>query len=84
MAGLPLLMTNCLGNREVVEPEVNGLLCPVDDVEDMARLLKILLSDVDLREKLARGSRERAYLYNWMKIAEAHLKAMQVVPIFGT
>lgn len=81
MAGLPLLATACAGNREVVEAWENGLICPVDDAEAMAKGMWMLLDDTALRHRLARGSRERRALYDWRRIASQHLQVLQRAPV---
>ena len=78
MAGLPLVGTACPGNVDLIAPEVNGLLCPVDDLDAMALALHRLLSDPELRDALARGSEERRAQYDWRRIAAAHLDALGV------
>lgn len=75
MAGLPLVMTNCPGNKEVLEHGVNGFSCAVDDIDGMARQLALLLADRELRQRLARGSRERSHLYDWTDISRSYLEA---------
>ncbi len=51
-AGLPLVLTDIRGCREVVEPERTGLLVPVRDAEALAAALARLTSDATLRTRL--------------------------------
>src|SRR5262249_3025737 len=58
--GLPIVTTDTIGCREVVQDGVNGLLVPVGDVPALAKALRILISDADLRKRMGKQSRVRA------------------------
>jgi glycosyltransferase involved in cell wall biosynthesis len=55
--GLPVISVAKGGPLEIVEPEKTGLLCPDNSVAAIARGLERLLSDPDLRERMARSAR---------------------------
>jgi glycosyltransferase involved in cell wall biosynthesis len=50
----PLIVTKAAGPRATVQNEVDGLLVPIDDVDAMARAIRLLLDDKTLREGIAR------------------------------
>jgi|SRR5579875_630765 len=55
----PVVLTDVVGNRDVVEHGRSGLLAPFDDPDAIARLVVSLLDDPDLAERLAAGARRR-------------------------
>jgi len=57
--GKPLITTDTVGCREVVEEGVNGLLVPVKDVPALARAMVRMLSDSAMRERLGKAGREK-------------------------
>lgn len=56
----PIVTTNTVGCREVVEDGVNGILVPVRDSETLARGIATLLDDEALRERMGKAGREKA------------------------
>lgn len=58
--GRPIVTTDNIGCRDVVTDGVNGYLVPVKDVSALARKLKALIENRDLRVKMGRTSREIA------------------------
>lgn len=56
----PIVTTDTVGCREVVEDGVNGILVPVRDSEALARGIAALLDDPALRERMGRAGREKA------------------------
>jgi glycosyltransferase involved in cell wall biosynthesis len=67
--GLPMVVTDSPGCREVVRQGENGLLVPVGDIEALATALRRLIEDGALRERMGRRGRE---------IAEAEFSDAQV------
>lgn len=60
---LPIITTNVPGPSEVVEDEVSGLLVEVKNANALTCAMRRLYSDTRLRERLAKGGRERAEIY---------------------
>lgn len=58
--GVPPVATDAGGLPEVVEDGVSGFLCPVGDVDGMARAAQKLLGDPRLRRRMASAARARA------------------------
>jgi glycogen(starch) synthase len=56
--GKPVIAGDVGGMREVVEHELNGLLVPPDDVQELADALRCLVKSAALRERFGRHSRE--------------------------
>jgi glycosyltransferase involved in cell wall biosynthesis len=58
-AGTPVVLSDAVGNRDVVEPGVSGLLVPVGHPEAMAAAIVELLLDDGRREAMARAGEQR-------------------------
>jgi glycosyltransferase involved in cell wall biosynthesis len=58
--GLPLVLTDIRGCREVVQEGNNGYLVPVRDARRLTEAVQRLLRDRDLRLRLGQASRRRA------------------------
>jgi len=56
----PIVTTDAVGCKEVVEDGKNGFLVPVKDVEKLSKSIEKLLKDEDLRKKMGKYSREKA------------------------
>jgi len=59
-SGLPCVTTDVPGCREVVAPNVNGLLVPAREVEPLVRALQSLIDSPALRDEMGRHGRHRA------------------------
>lgn len=58
--GRPIVTTNSIGCKDVVDEGVNGFLVPVKDSEALAQKLRILIEDKELRVRMGKASREKA------------------------
>lgn len=76
-AGLPLVLTDTSGNRDVIKG--NGLLVPSREPRALAAALDRLLSDSALRTAMAERSRALARRYDWSEIAQEHAKLYEQV-----
>jgi ribosomal protein S18 acetylase RimI-like enzyme len=59
-SGLPIIATDIRGCRQVVDPERNGLLIPVQDPDAIAAAISRLGDDSGLRSQMAEASRHKA------------------------
>ena len=50
--GLPIVTTNTVGCKDVVEDGINGFLVPVKNSIALAKALSVLIKDEDLRFKM--------------------------------
>ena len=56
--GCPIVTTNVGGIPELIKDGVNGLLCPPENPECLAKKIELLIADPGLRESLGRAARE--------------------------
>lgn len=69
--GVPSVAVDCMtGPRELIETEVNGLLVPQDDMAALIAGLDRLMSDPDLRVRLAARAVEARETYAVERIAQ--------------
>jgi len=67
--GMPVVTTNTCGMADVVEDEVNGLLVPAADAEELARGIERLSKSLELRTRLGLAGQETMRRYTWEQIA---------------
>ncbi|MGH9092644.1 MAG: glycosyltransferase family 4 protein [Acidimicrobiales bacterium] len=72
--GTPAVATDIAGHRDAVLDGRSGLLA--DGVDGMAGALVDVLTDPDLRERLARGALERSRWFTWQATARTTLEAL--------
>lgn len=63
--GLACIASECGGNPEVIEPNVNGLLIPYGDVAQLKSALESLHSNEDLRYQLAKGAKANSKRFDF-------------------
>jgi glycosyltransferase involved in cell wall biosynthesis len=68
--GCAVASTDCGGIREYAEHEVNALLSPVGDPKRLAANITRLLSDGELRERIALSGIERIRAFTWKRSTE--------------
>lgn len=72
-AGRPVLSTSCEGNTEVLVDEDNALLFSPGDIASGSERLARLLTDVELRQRLARRGAECAERYGIDRMVDEYL-----------
>jgi glycosyltransferase involved in cell wall biosynthesis len=60
-SGLPVIATSSGGLSDIVVDGETGFLIPVGDVNSLAQHLKILVENVDLRQKMGQAACQRAH-----------------------
>lgn len=72
--GRPIVTTNSIGCKDVVDDGVNGFLIPVRDSEALAQKLRVLIEDKSLRVRMGKAAREKAEReFAIEKVIERHL-----------
>jgi glycosyltransferase involved in cell wall biosynthesis len=67
-AGLPCIVTNVAGSRDLVSPEYGILVEPANSVQ-LSSAIKYLIDNYSMREKMGIKARIAALKYDWPKIA---------------
>lgn len=76
--GRPIVTTQNIGCKEVVEEGVNGYLVPVKDSISLAEKIKLLIDDKILRIRMGKTSREIAEKnFSLDRVVEKHLAIYQ-------
>ncbi|OIJ11263.1 glycosyltransferase family 1 protein [Anaerobacillus alkalilacustris] len=68
--GLPLVVTNCRGNRDLVKTGENGFVVEIDDVEGFSNSIYNLYSNKETREKFKMKNLEKINIYALDAITE--------------
>ncbi len=68
--GLPLIVTDCRGNRDLVKDGVNGFVVGKDDMETFASAIKNLYESKDLRNRFGKNSLELVKEYSLDKVLD--------------
>ena len=78
--GRPIVTTDSIGCRDVVDDGVNGFLVPIKDSSALAEKLRILIEDKELRIKMGQASRRKAEQeFGLQPVVEKHMKLYQEV-----
>jgi glycosyltransferase involved in cell wall biosynthesis len=59
-AGVPVIATATAGAREIIDPDLNGRLVPIGDVEAIALAIDLLLRNPELRARLSAAGQASA------------------------
>ncbi len=77
--GKAVLGSNVGGIRELIEPEVTGLLFEPDEIDDFCRQATRLLHDANLRSALGRNARAKVCQESdWNTVTELYRKVYEV------
>jgi glycosyltransferase involved in cell wall biosynthesis len=63
--GLPVVVSDSGGPKELVEHNANGLITKSHDLEDFTRALRVLVTDPVLRERMSRSARNSVVDLSW-------------------
>jgi glycosyltransferase involved in cell wall biosynthesis len=79
--GRPLITTDAVGCREVVEDGVNGLLCRVRDADDLAdKMEQMIALSADERTEMGRRGREKVEReFDERFVIDAYLRVIREV-----
>ncbi len=64
-SGLPVVVSDSGGPKELVEENSNGLITKSHDIEDFARAIRILVTNSALREQMSRSARKSVTDLSW-------------------
>ncbi len=70
----PVITTDTVGCRDVIEDGVEGILVPLKNPQALAAAMERLATDADLRARMGRAARRRAETkFDRRRVVEAHL-----------
>lgn len=80
-SGLPVVSTRAGGIPAILKDDEEGLLAPLDDHEELARLVLRLLDEPLLGPRLARAAHGTCVRYTWSRVREQWLRVyLDVLP----
>ena len=68
--GLPVISTDCLGSREIVTHDLNGVLVPVDSPDSLTEAMSKLMADDALRRRLADAALATSAHFSLQSVAD--------------
>jgi len=75
--GLPIIATNTGGTKELVEDGVNGFIVKMEDSDDIAEKIKLLISNPELQKRMSLASRKKSESLSWESVAKKYYKLYQ-------
>jgi glycosyltransferase involved in cell wall biosynthesis len=78
-SGLPVVATDVGGNRELVQPEVNGLLCQSESPAALATAMQRLLGEAAFTDRLRGGARSSIADRDWSEVATRYVDVYRTV-----
>jgi glycosyltransferase involved in cell wall biosynthesis len=72
-SGLPLIVTDTGGSKELVIEGENGLYIEKESAESIREALEQLLVDKSIRQRMGEASRRRAESQSWQSVAEQYM-----------
>ncbi len=76
-SGLPIIAARCEGTEELITE--NGLVIENANAEEIARAIKKLIDDRQLRNRMSVAARRQAEQFTWGRIAEQYLNLYERV-----
>ena len=78
-SGLPVVATDVGGNREMVRPEVNGLLCRPESPPALAAAIQRLLDEPQVVGRLRAAAVPSVADHDWPRVAERYVEVYRSV-----
>jgi len=78
-AGLPIIVTDIAGSRDIVKNGVNGLIIPPSNPEVLAEKIIELLENDKLRDSISQNVKIESQKYEWEVIARKYVNVYQNV-----
>ena len=76
-AGLPVVVTDIPGSRDIVKNEINGLIVPHSDPNELARAIIRILNEKGFSEKILKNAKAESKKYDWRAIAKKYLSVYE-------
>lgn len=76
-SGLAVVASDSGGISQLIEDGVNGFLCEERNSQELAKKIKILLTDQKMADKMSQGALDIAARYDYHVLAERFMEVMQ-------
>lgn len=73
-SGLPCVVADATGSRDLVRHEVDGFVCPADQDDAFEQAITTLIRDHAMRARMGRTARLRAEAFGWQ---ESHARLLE-------
>ena len=70
-SGLPIVTTRCEGLAELING--NGLIVEQESIEEIAKAIKQLVDDPELRKRMSTAARKLAEKFDWANVASSYI-----------
>ncbi len=77
-AGLPCVVTNVSGNRDIVEA-ANGIFVKSKDSKSMSDAIKCLALNSQLKKEMGNASKRISYRFGWISVAERYAETFKEI-----
>lgn len=71
-SGLPIVTTRCEGLAELIDG--NGIIVEQESIEDIAKAIKQLVDNPELRKQMSTAARKHAEKFDWANVAQRYIK----------
>ena len=71
-SGLPIVTTRCEGLAELIDG--NGIIVEQESIEEIAKAIKQLADDPELRKQMSIAAKKQAEKFNWTNIASSYIE----------
>lgn len=71
-SGLPVIVTNVGGTRELVQDGINGYVVPLRNANSIAKALKKMIDNPDIRIRMGEENRKKAESMSWGNVAKKY------------
>ncbi len=73
MSGLPVIVTDAPGCRDVINHEIDGLIVPVNSPQEISNAIEKLEKNSDLRKKIIKESYTKLVERDWKDVANKYI-----------
>ena len=76
-SGLPCVVANATGSRDLVRNAVDGFVCPPHESAGYYAAIQELLANAQMRERFSRAAVKRAQSYSWSNVLDRTVRMMR-------
>lgn len=76
-SGIPCVAADGGGPKDIIKNDVNGFLCPANDIEDYFKKIQLLLENKELRERIIKAGLKTTTDLNWDNLVEVYFNDLR-------